>query len=81
MYYMFCDCSRLKSFDLKSFNAQSFTEMGGMFCGWRSLTSLNLPSFNAQNVTDIKEIFNGCSFTNMGDSCNSLSSVNVSLFN
>ena len=61
MGYMFGDCKKLTSLDLRSFNTSKVTDMPFMFSGCSSLTYLDLSSFNTSKVTIMEYMFEGCS--------------------
>ena len=69
---MFCNCSKLETLDVSSFNTENVTTMGGMFSHCSSLRSLNLTGFNTANVTEMSSMFKNCS---------SLRSLDLSSFN
>ena len=71
-YFMFFECSSLKSADLSSFNTINFNNMCAMFNLCSSLESINLSSLNTTKVKDMGYLFAGCK---------SLKSIDLSSFN
>jgi len=61
MYYMFGNCSSLKSLDLSSFNTTNVKDMDIMFKNCYSLESLDLSNFDTTNVEYMDNIFTNCS--------------------
>ncbi|MBD5475689.1 MAG: BspA family leucine-rich repeat surface protein [Lachnospiraceae bacterium] len=70
--YMFTQCERLKSVDLRGLDTTNVTDMSRMFFKCESLTNLDLRNFNTRNVINMYNMFFGC---------DSLTSINVSSFN
>ena len=60
MRYMFNECVRLTSLNVKNFNTHKVKDMSGMFLLCSELTSLDLSHFNTQNVTKMSDMFSNC---------------------
>ena len=60
-WYMFYNCSNLKTLDLQYTDTSSVSDMGWMFYNCSSLTSLDLSNFDTSNVTDMSGMFCKCS--------------------
>ena len=60
MAYMFADCKKLTSIDVRSFNTSNVTDMSGMFQTCQSLTSLDIHTdgdiFNVSKVTNMSRM-------------------------
>ena len=57
MAWMFTNCAKLTSLDLRPFNTSKVTSMNSMFGACWGLTSLDLSSFNTSKVTDMFDMF------------------------
>jgi surface protein len=61
MNWMFADCSKLTSLDLRNFDTSNVHKMARMFSGCSSLTTLDLASFNTSLVDEMGNMFYECS--------------------
>lgn len=60
MSAMFCNCGKLVSADVSSFDTKNVKSMKMMFSGCSLLQSLDLTNFDTKNVTDVNQMFYGC---------------------
>ena len=71
MSYMFSNCSKLTTLDLRGFDTSNVTDMNSMFSYCTKLTRVDLSSFNTSKVTCLDSIF---------QDAESLPTVNMSNF-
>ena len=69
--YIFKQCEKLVSADLRGFDTSEATFIYDMFYGCSALTSVNVTSFDTRKVTNMMGLFEGCS---------SLTSVDIGNF-
>lgn len=60
MSWMFCQCYKLTSLDLSTFDTSNVTNMAGMFQDCTGLISLNVSSFDFSKVENMTALFDNC---------------------
>ena len=68
---MFCECDKLKSIDLSSFDTSKATNMAEMFYECKNLENINLSSSETNNVKNMSKMFY---------KCNNLKKIDLSFF-
>lgn len=59
MSYMFADCAKLQSIDLRHMTTDNVTNMSHLFAGCSSLKSLDVSGFELVSTTDVSSMFEG----------------------
>ena len=60
MFYMFYNCSSLKSVNLSNWVTPVLRDMNNMFYNCKKLVSINLSGFDTTNVQNMQHIFENC---------------------